>query len=625
MIINKLYLKKFGKFENKEIEFSPKLNIIYGTNESGKSTIATALKTFFYTDLTGKGKYKKNGIPLSEDKGLFDISYTLDNTNCLKSLVTLGKTNSKTLVKTINEDTGDTKDFDGAKCGEHFFNLTEEMFDSVCYIKDLESISNVIGFKNDVHDKLSKTENNIIDVDLSDVIKKTKEELLVLQRKTSSGKIYPLEKRLEEINSILTELSQIKEALKENESKIDLLKEEETNLKKELEDLSKKEVYLKQYKEYKHSKDQLKLEEEIKNLENEILEKSDDFKEIPQSDIEKIKNLSKNSDAEAKNYKVSFILGLAVCVLSVLLSLTNIIFSACALLSMPLFINGYKTKKLNEKVSKGKEEYINLIQKYNVKSIDDYNNKKEQHLKNENAKNLNKQRLEFLKSQVSDYNKEYKNIYLEEPSFSESDLDFIKEKSKNRLTEITILINSLSEKKNSAFNNMPDFHTLCEERNDLKEKIEKLKEEEQILTHLIEIFGITNNSFKSSYIPYLNKEAKEILNKIFDGDIDHFNINDDLTCEIRKGNSSDIIPKDYFSKGTDALIYFAIRLSIYKLISKDESIPLILDDCFSELDDERFEKIFNYLINNFNGQIIYFTAHKRIFDLPLAKDGIYRL
>ena len=39
MIIKTLHLISFGKFKNKTIELSDGLNIIYGKNESGKSTI----------------------------------------------------------------------------------------------------------------------------------------------------------------------------------------------------------------------------------------------------------------------------------------------------------------------------------------------------------------------------------------------------------------------------------------------------------------------------------------------------------------------------------------------------------------------------------------------------------
>ena len=39
MIINKLNLKNFGRFQNEELILKQGINVIYGENESGKSTI----------------------------------------------------------------------------------------------------------------------------------------------------------------------------------------------------------------------------------------------------------------------------------------------------------------------------------------------------------------------------------------------------------------------------------------------------------------------------------------------------------------------------------------------------------------------------------------------------------
>ena len=63
MIIDKLYLKKFGKFENKEIDFSSRLNIFMGKNEAVKSTISTALKLFSIPNLTAEVNTKRTIFP----------------------------------------------------------------------------------------------------------------------------------------------------------------------------------------------------------------------------------------------------------------------------------------------------------------------------------------------------------------------------------------------------------------------------------------------------------------------------------------------------------------------------------------------------------------------------------
>lgn len=49
MIIKNLNLLSFGKFKNKELDFSDSLNIIYGSNESGKSTISAFIEAMLYS------------------------------------------------------------------------------------------------------------------------------------------------------------------------------------------------------------------------------------------------------------------------------------------------------------------------------------------------------------------------------------------------------------------------------------------------------------------------------------------------------------------------------------------------------------------------------------------------
>ena len=86
MKINDLQINGFGKLSNKKIKLDKKINIIYGKNEAGKSTMLGFIKSIFY----GASK-NKNGKEISE----FDkytpwknenysgkITYELDNGKC---------------------------------------------------------------------------------------------------------------------------------------------------------------------------------------------------------------------------------------------------------------------------------------------------------------------------------------------------------------------------------------------------------------------------------------------------------------------------------------------------------------------------------------------------------------
>ena len=62
MIINRLILKNFGKFQGKEIELKEGINILFGETESGKSTIHVFLQSMLFGMKRGRGKASKTDI-----------------------------------------------------------------------------------------------------------------------------------------------------------------------------------------------------------------------------------------------------------------------------------------------------------------------------------------------------------------------------------------------------------------------------------------------------------------------------------------------------------------------------------------------------------------------------------
>ena len=54
MKIHTLHLASFGKFKDKTIHFEDGINLIYGENEAGKSTVMAFIKAMLY-GFTGRG------------------------------------------------------------------------------------------------------------------------------------------------------------------------------------------------------------------------------------------------------------------------------------------------------------------------------------------------------------------------------------------------------------------------------------------------------------------------------------------------------------------------------------------------------------------------------------------
>ena len=62
MIFKRLTIKNFGKIHDKTLEFSQGINILYGENESGKSTVHTFVRSMLYGITRQRGRASRNDI-----------------------------------------------------------------------------------------------------------------------------------------------------------------------------------------------------------------------------------------------------------------------------------------------------------------------------------------------------------------------------------------------------------------------------------------------------------------------------------------------------------------------------------------------------------------------------------
>jgi uncharacterized protein YhaN len=77
----------------------------------------------------------------------------------------------------------------------------------------------------------------------------------------------------------------------------------------------------------------------------------------------------------------------------------------------------------------------------------------------------------------------------------------------------------------------------------------------------------------------------------------------------------------YFSAGTEDGAYLSLRLALADLIYKKESAPLIFDDVFVRLDDDRLLSVRDVLRSvACRRQVIVFTCHER--ESRILADGV---
>lgn len=140
MFIKELYLRSFGKFLYKKVILKDGLNIIYGSNEAGKSTIHNFIEIMLYDFKNNKGKYNaelyKKYRPWFNDQYRGSLKLEDDNNTYTIKRDFLTKY-SKLYKYNVNESV--TID-DYKKCesiGEFLFDINRNTFVNTLSIKQL--------------------------------------------------------------------------------------------------------------------------------------------------------------------------------------------------------------------------------------------------------------------------------------------------------------------------------------------------------------------------------------------------------------------------------------------------------------------------------------------------------
>ena len=159
MIIEKIVIKSFGRLVDKTLEFSEKVNVIEGENESGKSTIAAFIKYMLY----GFGGDTGDGVSEREKRINWDTGMAsgmmyvrVKDKRYLITRTTVPTENASYREESsiVDVETG-APAFGKLTAGEVFFGVDAELFDNTAFIGQIgdssinegsvkESIENII-------------------------------------------------------------------------------------------------------------------------------------------------------------------------------------------------------------------------------------------------------------------------------------------------------------------------------------------------------------------------------------------------------------------------------------------------------------------------------------------------
>lgn len=297
MIINKLNIISFGWLKDKVIELTDNVNLIYGENEKGKSTIQNFIRIWLYGMNSKRTKDIKSNdrlrfMPISGEKIRGELYITHNNRSYIISR-SFGATKKEDTSEIIDFETGEEilyipKD----EPGRYFFNVNSQTFYKTLFINQLG-----VSISRDKEEEIIDKAANLLNSDSDNVsVQKALERLEAIKKSITTprktGELDLLRNKLEALN---TEIYEGYRLSKENIDKEELLislKERRKETRREINNLDIYKKYIKKIKlrkeyeditEYLRKKEELKLKE--KSIEKSISSRSGIIDEGIISDI----------------------------------------------------------------------------------------------------------------------------------------------------------------------------------------------------------------------------------------------------------------------------------------------------------------------------------------------------
>ena len=641
MKINKIKINSYGKLKNKEINLNDGINIIYGKNEAGKSTLFKfIINTFYGISKNKKGKefsdFEKYTPWVGEDFS-GKIEYELNNKEKFEIYRDFKKKNPKIFNEKM-EDISKEFNIDKTKGNEFFYEQTkvdEDLFLSTLVVNQQE-----VKLENKEQNMLVQRIANLVGTGEDNVSYKRAIDRINRRQLDEVGTSKSREKPINVTGRKIEELELEKSELEKFENFKYEMQENKNNLKEELLNLENENNLLKEIKLLNEKenieKEKIKIQENIKNennekinlIKNKINEIKNNNKNILENNFEKIKN---NNEKNKKIKKEKNKLNKKIILMIILIILINIlqfifiknkIFNYIFLLTVPtVLIYSFLLKnKLNKKI-KNKEK----IEKNNLEIFEKIN--LEINNLNQEIKLLEKNNLE-IENKINNLKNNFNlKINLEKEKIKNKYLEKIEKNKINNLINLENINFEIENLQNKINNKNIELHKLELDEKNIEPKLDNLsKIEEELVNNKNKMLTLNkmNLSFelaksvleqayekmKNTVTPKFTEELSKNISSITDGKYNNIRLNDEegLIVELQNGN---YVPASKLSIGTIDQLYLSLRLSMIEDLS-NENMPIILDEAFAYYDNERLKNILLFLQEKTNNhQVLIFSCTNR--------------
>lgn len=588
MQINKININNYGNLSNKEINLDKKINIIYGKNEAGKSTLLNFIESMFFGANKNKGKKlipdfdRYNPWNNGEYSGTID--YQLENGEEFHIYRDFKKKNPQILNK-LGKDISQEFNID-KKNGNQFFTeqtgMDRSLIDSTI-ITEQNQVELDEGTQNQLLQKIANlSESGEEELSYKKIMDKLN-KILLNEVGTERSQLKPLNITISKIDDYQNKIQDIKQYENERFEITQEIADIQEEINKESENRN---IYDEVKKIIDNDKiEQEKIDEKYKTV-KENKAKMEQYKE----ELDKTEN-EKNAERK-KHIKIRILANviLSIIAISLVLLPRNIILVAIPILIVLFII-------INMKHSKNEDNTSELTNK-----------------------------LEFLKNTTNSIENEIKTMQDELYKKDEAEKNRIITKCNNE--DISSLFSSkidevISKNTRSVEQNEIKKHKLEIDKQEIEKKFEKLAEYEEnleiekrrleelehkqkIIKETMEILNKSYEDMKENVAPKFNKNLSKNIEEFSNEKYKEITITDKIFVKLDNGEN---VPIEKLSTGTIEQIYLAFRLSVIEEISK-EKMPIVLDEAFAYYDDERLLQTLKFL-DIISNQIIILTCTKR--------------
>lgn len=608
MRLLELHIDGFGKFHDRTISFNDGINIIYGKNEAGKSTLHTFIRGMLFGIERGRGRAAKNDLYTKyepwENSGTYEGWLRLEKDGTIYRIERRFRKENKSL-KIINETKGLEEEATSAFVSCLLDGLTETMYNNTISIGQLKSATEdgmVTELKNYIAN-MNTTGNISLNITKATAFLRN-------QKRSLEAGLIPEASR--EFTSLLAEIRNVEAEIAgpEYENQLAAYQNMRTQVKGLIDNTQTQ------------KKD---LDEKLANGKKVLSDNGFTDRasvDAMSSDAERLYSEynTLNGECNKKSRKVlsglTAVLGVAGLGAAATLGYFNLtaylpVCGAAATAAVIFFIISLfilqKDKEYHRLFDNTSSELGALLARHLGDSA-----------VSEDAMNAFRARMgEFSKlcdmvtqseAEIRKFLEDLSNLQTKQAGCSE-----MIEKQQRTQWELEKKLEHLSNCKNKA---KALKRTLAEN--------DRIHDEIVAIDLAQETMADLSSSIRDSFGLYLNKEASQYITGITGGIYDSMSIDENLNVFLN--TKTKLVPLENVSSGTMDQVYLALRLAAAKLLQGSSSgFPLIFDDSFTQYDDERLKTALEWLASAYGGQIIIFTCHRREAQMLRARQVEFQL